>query len=454
MASSGPSGPPRICLLTTAHHTTDSRIVHREAVSLAEAGYDVTYYTPFLDDCPVDTVPYADEPPGSIPQIPDRLRFVGRLASILLDSDYDVYHVHTVEALPAAVLVGAVTDGKVVYDVHENVEGVLSSKDIFPEPVRPYAAKAASVVERGLARFADGIVPAAPDLVDRFQHHEEVTVVTNYPWRTMAEETDLEGRTPDANADGGVDGEANADENRDRDAVDGDRNAVDRDGVQFVYCGLLAEYRGILTLIEAVDRIPDEYDVSLVLGGEYASPEIRDRIRRRAGESDRIELAGWLPTFADVIDLFRESDVGLMYFHPEPNKTEAVHRSNKLFQYMATGLPVIVSDVGEWSRFVEDVGFGIPVEPERPDLMAGVMADLADDPDLRAELGRAGHEAALDQYNWETQREQLLGLYDRLLDREPPSHGLSDDAIPGDTPDDASAEETSSEKTPPPGHGS
>lgn len=376
----------RVCTFTSSHHdTTDSRVVEREAVSLEEAGFDVTYYTPFLGDCPVDVVSYAGATSGILPTVRDRMRWAATLAWILLDTDYDVYHFHDVELLPIGVILGLLTDAVVIYDVHENVEDVLAHKPLFPRPVRPFVASAVSLLERTLARFVDGIVAASPDIAERFEGYEEVTTVTNYPRRTWAEETDLD--------EGGA-------------TADGE--------VRFVYCGLLSAERGILTLIDAIDRVPGEYDVSLSLGGKYASPEIEERIERRAAESDRVELVGWQPTLADVIDLFRESDVGLLCFHPDPNKTNAVHRSNKLFQYMAAGLPIVVSDVGDWRRLVEEVGCGVAVDPEDPDAIATAMARLASDPDRRFRFGRNGHEAALARFNWDAQCEELLGVYERL----------------------------------------
>lgn len=380
---------PSVCVFTSAHDATDSRVVHREAASLARAGYDVTYYTPFgdADVEGIDVVTYATtDGDVSVPGVRNRLRWAVDVAALLSGTDFDVYHFHDVELLPVGVALATLTDGAVVYDVHENVADVLGHKDIFPQPIRPILAAIASSVELVLSTFVDAIVVASPDIAERFDGYDDVTVVTNYPWRRWAEETDVRARSARAEA-----GEA-----------------------QFVYCGLLSEDRGILTMMEAIDRVPDEYDASLVLGGKYASDAIEARIERRAAASDRVELVGWLPSLAAVVDLFRRSDVGMLCFHPDPNKTNAMHRSNKLFQYMAAGLPIVVSDVGEWPRLVTDVGCGVPVDPEDPDAMAGVMVELIEDADRRVALGRNGHRAALERFNWETQREKLLALYERL----------------------------------------
>lgn len=376
----------RVCVFTSAHDCTDSRVVNREAVTLDEAGYDVTYYTPFEGECPVDVVTYAGASSGRLPEVRDRLAWARTVARLLADTDYDVYHFHDVEVLPVGVALGLLTDGVVIYDVHENVEDVLAHRPIFPKSVRPALAKAASLVELALARFVDAVVAASPDVAERFEGYDDVTVVTNYPERRWAQETDPE--QVRASADDGT--------------------------VRFIYRGLLSEERGIPTLLEAVERVPEAYDVSLVVGGRYVSEEMEAHIRRHEARSERVELVDWLPSLADVVDLYRECDVGMMCFHPGPNRNDAVHRSNKLFQYMAAGLPIVVSDVGEWAGLVESTGCGVAVDPGNPDEIADAMVELADDPERRTELGQNGHEAALERYNWETQREKLLDLYERL----------------------------------------
>jgi glycosyltransferase involved in cell wall biosynthesis len=82
---------------------------------------------------------------------------------------------------------------------------------------------------------------------------------------------------------------------------------------------------------------------------------------------------------------------------------------------MAAALPIVVSDIGNWTEVVEGADCGIPVDPLDTEEIAAVMSDLAADPGKRRELGAAGHEAALTTYNWEVQCDRLFDLYERLL---------------------------------------
>lgn len=373
----------RVCVFTTAHDSTDSRVVEREAASLAANGYDVTYYTPFDGACAVDVVSYDDVADGSLLSIGDRLQAAGKVAVELADSEYDVYHFHDVEALPVGVLLSVLTDAQIVYDVHENVKDTLLHKPIFSWPLRAVVARVASVTELTLSRFVDDLVVASPDIARRFADRENVTVVTNYPRRKWAEAT-----VP-------------------ADHIDPDPESA----TQLVYRGLLSEDRGVTTIIDAVERVPERADLTLAVGGKYGSDADRRAIEPRIEASDRAEFVEWFPSLSGMIDHFRAADIGLLCFHPAPNKTNAAHRSNKLFQYMAAGLPIVVSDIGNWPTVVGEAGCGVAVDPEDPDAIAEAIVDLIDDPRRRADLGRNGRQAALDRYNWEAQEAKLLDVY-------------------------------------------
>ena len=395
--------PPgqRVCVCTTSHDATDARVFGREASTLAAAGYNVTLYTPFGRSRTEDGVAIRSfegietgdgQPP--LPGVATRLRWAWDLFVELYDTDYDVYHVHDSELLPVGVALAVLTNSRVVYDVHENVESVLRHKELLPGSVRPVLAGAISVVETTLAGRIDGVVAASEGIARRFAGHENAITVTNYPrvqWTRRAQEV---GALPD------------------HDSPDPESEAGP---VQFVYCGLLSEDRGIPTVIEAVSDVPEAHDIRLVLGGKYENEEDRRVIEHDAAETDRVELVGWQDTLADVFDLLYESDVGVMCFEPDPNKTNAAHRSNKLFWYMAAALPIIVSDIGNWTDVVEGNDCGIAVDPLDPEAIADAMTELVENPERRAELGLHGYEAALSTYNWEVQRDRLLDLYDRLI---------------------------------------
>lgn len=370
----------RVCVLSSVHNTFDTRIFHKQARSLVNAGHEVTFFTPHNADETVDGIEIRAQPQPT--NRIKRIVLTGRMCREALRDDFDIYHFHDPELLPSGLFLELASSGRVIYDVHEDYKLAMFNRDWMPRPLQRLASVSVRVVERICSTPMSGIIVAADDIRPRFHHHDNVVTVSNFPLRKWAEDT------PDPDPP--------------------------TDGARLVYCGKLSKSRGIPTLIRAVKHIPDTYDVTLSLGGAYVNKEMEVRLKRMVGETERIELLGWLPELADVIQLFRDSTIGMMCFRPVRNMLNGAYRSNKLFQYMSAALPIVVSDVGNWPSVVHDVDSGIAVNPRDPEAIANAVVDMLDDPERMCEMGENGRRAVLDRFNWESEAEKLLEFYSSL----------------------------------------
>lgn len=107
-----------VAILTSSHSTFDTRIFHKQARSLAEAGNDVTLVTPHHEDTVkhgVEVVSVSDEDVDSA-GLADARRIYRRAKQL----DADVYHFHDVGLIPFGAMLSYTTDAKVVYDCHED----------------------------------------------------------------------------------------------------------------------------------------------------------------------------------------------------------------------------------------------------------------------------------------------------------------------------------------------
>ncbi len=101
--------------------------------------------------------------------------------------------------------------------------------------------------------------------------------------------------------------------------------------------------------------------------------------------------------------------------------------TNKMFEYMYAGIPLVVSDCQTQQEFVERHGIGLVFPAGDVDRLAqAIRAVLAD---RERYATRAGDPALLEMYSWHRQEDVLRALYERLVGRE---SSWRDTAAPSD----------------------
>lgn len=82
---------------------------------------------------------------------------------------------------------------------------------------------------------------------------------------------------------------------------------------------------------------------------------------------------------------------------------------NKLFEYMAAGVPIIAPSYSpEIRQIVETEKCGLLVDFENPEAVADAIIELIEDPIRCSEMGKRGHEAFLQRHNWQMEVQPLL----------------------------------------------
>ncbi len=175
--------------------------------------------------------------------------------------------------------------------------------------------------------------------------------------------------------------------------------------------GGITAIRGIKEMVKAVELIPAEWGVRLILAGKFSPPALEDDVSAMAGWSN-VEYIGW-QSRDEVADLLSKARIGLVLLHPTLNYMDAY--PIKLFEYMAAGIPVVASDFPLWRKIVSDIGCGLLVDPLDPQAIADAVRWLLAHP-VEAELmGKRGQDAVINKYNWNTESRKLLGVYQSLV---------------------------------------
>lgn len=182
----------------------------------------------------------------------------------------------------------------------------------------------------------------------------------------------------------------------------------------FGYHGVLSGGRGLETLVRAFalvrERVPD---ARLTIAGDGESlPELK-RMAKALHLYPHLLLTGrYAPS--DLTKLYAETDVAVLP-HPD-NDFMNTTLPNKLFDYMACGVPVVASDVKPVHRVIGATQAGLIADCASPETLADVLTNICSMPISEYErLSQNGIKAALSQYNWETDAAVLLAFVERCL---------------------------------------
>jgi len=152
------------------------------------------------------------------------------------------------------------------------------------------------------------------------------------------------------------------------------------------FVGKMRHYKGLDHLLRAVARLQT---ARLLLVGDGPLRRGLQRLSRSLGLSDRVTFAGEVSD-EDLPSCYRSADLFVL---PSTSRAEAFGTS--LLEAMATGLPVISTEVASGTSWVNESGTtGLVVPPADCAELASAIDRLRADPPLRARMGQAGRRRA------------------------------------------------------------
>jgi glycosyltransferase involved in cell wall biosynthesis len=379
----------RVCMLLHKSVANDTR-VRREAGALAGAGREVTVvHLPPPDanaevpDLPVALLPATLSRGRARMPHPVRLGVeAARLARCAAATNPDVIHAHDAAMLLPGMLAARRARAKLVYDSHELATGVPYRRGAWPAVV--------SGVERLGAPRADAVITVsegiAARLSERYPLRRPPTVVRNLPDLPAAGSAPV----PDLR----------------RDLAIGEAPLV-------LHQGAVAAGRGCETLLRALALLPGAHLLFLGAEGAYA-----DRLRAAAGSQDLVDRTHLLPPVPPdaLLSYTAQADVGVSLLEASC-ENHRLALPNKLFEYVAAGLPVVVSDLPEAGGLVREREIGWCCDPADAEAVAGALRTALaqrDDEGLRNRIDRAAAELS-----WERESQRLLDLYEDLAGAPP-----------------------------------
>ena len=172
------------------------------------------------------------------------------------------------------------------------------------------------------------------------------------------------------------------------------------------------ERKGILELLEAFARLPQEAATLHLAGEEEDEPRYAARVRRRLSEPDlrgRVTLHGRL-TREGVAALYAAADAFVLPAFREPYGTV-------WGEAMACGLPVVGWRTANLPHLADDRREGLLVAPGDVEALSYALAELADDEPLRHSLGEAARRRALGRPTWDEVAAMFFGAIRGVVGR-------------------------------------
>jgi starch synthase len=174
-----------------------------------------------------------------------------------------------------------------------------------------------------------------------------------------------------------------------------------------VFSGAFRAWHGAVQLVQAIRRLRGRgrNDIRAVLIGD--GPEL-PRVRQAAAGLDGVTFVGALP-HEQIPARLAAADIGVAPFDvsAHPALAYEFHWSPlKVFEYMASGLPVVAPRIQRLTEIIEDGREGLLYDASDPDGLAKALERLADS-NVRAALGQAARAKAVERFSWQSHCRRL-----------------------------------------------
>jgi glycosyltransferase involved in cell wall biosynthesis len=309
------------------------------------------------------------------------LRIVSRIWTHLglmvqmVKSRPDVVHAHDVNTLPTAWLVSVLTRSPLIYDAHEistDREGYARFRKLVgwvEKRLMPRAAASITTTDTRAKFFGLAYGVSRPLVLQNRPRYKSVERS-----QRIRNELNLQEACP-----------------------------------IILYQGGIQQGRGLECLVEAAAQVSNAYFV--FIGGGRIEPVLKE-LAHSLGLENRVYF---IPTvsLADLPSYTASADIGV-----QPIENTCLNHfstdSNKLFEYMMAGLPVVASSLPEIRKLVSEHELGLLVEPGNISELASAILRLVDNDDLRHKFEKNAAIAS-HHLNWDEQEGMLLSLYKHVL---------------------------------------
>ncbi len=177
-----------------------------------------------------------------------------------------------------------------------------------------------------------------------------------------------------------------------------------------VFVGSFYPHHGVHHIIHIFSRVVKKLpDARLVLAGSGHLLESAVQLTERLGLGLCVHFAGEVE-YGKVPDLMNAADAGIFIL---AGIGKLYKKSLKLYEYMACGKPVIISE--SCGDFVRENNIGIAIPEEDYERAAESIVQLLANKALMDTMGQNGRRLVLDAFTWDVTAKKILGVCKTMI---------------------------------------
>lgn len=365
----------KICHVTNVHGPFDVRIFHKMACSAVEYGHEVMLIAPHDKN----------ETRNGVKIIPISksknriIRFIKtyNIKKILFEVSADIYHFHDPELIPVMKWFHNKSKKKVIYDIHEYYKEYILTKTWIPGILRKVISKIAWNTEINASKTFECTISATEELSKVYEPYSKRNeFIINYDFK---------------------------------EGINFNSDATNKD-IDIIHVGTLSKKRFefLLDIAELLYRKDKNLCWYFIGVSEGLIQEVKTRLK---GEyANNIHLVEKIP-FEEVKKYYYRAKIGINY-HPLM-KGLLVAMPIKIFEYMKYGLAVITSDLPPIRRYIVDGDSGYIVKSNTVEGFVDRIQQIIEEDNFE-NISIYNKKIIYEKYNWETEANKLMKIYETL----------------------------------------
>lgn len=180
------------------------------------------------------------------------------------------------------------------------------------------------------------------------------------------------------------------------------------------FLGSLKPWHGVDLMARAFIRLSRRHpNYNLLIVGEGPMRKTLEAEFRRERCIDRVRFTGAV-AYEDVPKVVANMDVGLA---PYPKQSDFYFSPIKIFEYMACGVPIVASDIGQIGDLMKNRKTARLHRPGAILEMASLIEEVAKSPTAADRMARQARKMLCSRFTWKRNGERVLSMMENAIKR-------------------------------------